>query len=122
MDIFTDIDYRLNTKNKDIKLSLNAEAINNSIRNILLTPKYSVPGNPEFGSNLGDVLFEQMDEVTFILIEQIVRTEIERWEHRILLNAVNISYNKDYQQVIAKLNYTIIATNEIESTNIKLGV
>lgn len=122
MGIYNDIDYRLNTINKDIKISEDSAAINNSIRNILLTQKYTVPGNPEFGADLDQVLFEQMDGVTFALIENIVRTEIERWEPRILIENIDIFYNKDYQQVVIKLRYIIIASNEIQETNIKLGV
>lgn len=119
--MYTDIDYRLNTKNKDIKISIDAEAINNSIRNILLTEKYSVPGNPEFGSNLNKTLFEQMDGVTFALMEQIIITELGRWEPRIIVDDINISYDRNYQQVLIRINYTIIVTNDVRVANIKLN-
>lgn len=122
MALYKDLDYRLNTKNKDIKISTDSAAINNSIRNILLTSKYSVPGNPEFGSDLDKVLFEQMDDITFTLIDNIIYNELERWEPRIIINSTDIKFNKDYQQVITKINYTIISTNDIQTTNITLGV
>jgi len=122
MAVYTDIDYRLNTKNKDLKLSEDAEAINNSIRNILLTQKYTVPGNPEFGSDLERVLFEQMDEITLTLIRNIIITEISRWEPRITINDILFKSYPNQSRISVTIEYTILRSNEIETVTIKAGV
>ena len=122
MAVYTDIDYRLNTKNKDLKLSEDAEAINNSIRNILLTQKYTVPGNPEFGSDLERVLFEQMDEITLTLIRNIIITEISRWEPRIIINDIRFKLYPNQTRISVTIEYTILRSNEIEAVTIKAGI
>lgn len=119
--IYSDLDYRLNSYNNDIKISTDVDAINNSIRNILLTQKYSVPGNPEFGSELNTVLFEQMDDITFTLAENIIRTALNDWEPRIEITDVDTRYEYSYQQLIIKISYIIITSNEIETLQIKVG-
>ena len=43
--VYTDIDDNFNIVTKDV-------AVENSIKNIIQTPIGSVPGHPEFGSNL----------------------------------------------------------------------
>ena len=121
MSIYRDIDYKLNTKDKDIKLAEDAEAINNSIRNILLTQKYSVPGNPDFGANLDMVLFEQQDEITFSLIESIIRNEIQKWEPRIVINSITFKGYPSQQRIAVSINYTILRTNDIENVTFKVG-
>lgn len=121
MPIYTDIDYKLNTKNKDLKLSEDAEAINNSIRNILLTQKYTVPGNPDFGADLEKVLFEQMDGITMQLIKDIIINEIEKWEPRIVINEILFKKYEQYQRLSVTLKYTILKSNEMETVSLKLG-
>ena len=121
MSIYRDIDYKLNTKDKDLRLSEDAEAINNSIRNILLTQKYSVPGNPDFGANLDMVLFEQMDEITFTLLENIIRNEIEKWEPRIIINRIDFKTYPAQTRIAVSINYTILRTNDIENVTFKVG-
>lgn len=120
MSTYIDLDYKLNTVNKDIRLATDKEAINNSIRNILNTSKGTVPGNPSFGSDLQEVLFEIMDDITFSLVQSIVRTELEKWEPRIEIKEVNFDSVIDQGQMIINLVYIIIRNNEIISTNIKI--
>ena len=121
MSIYRDIDYRLNTKNKDIKLSEDIEAINNAVRNILLTRKYSVPGKPDFGCDLENALFEQIDEITLTFIEGIIRTEIEKWEPRIIIRDVSFRVPQGQQMIMVSIQYIIIRTNEIETADFKIG-
>lgn len=119
MATYTDLDYQLNTVNKDIRLAEDVEAINNSIRNILLTNKNTVPGNPAFGCNIEELLFEELDEITFALIEDVIINELETWETRIIIREVTFNTNYDYGQLVATIQYEILETNEIESTLVK---
>lgn len=118
---YTDIDYKLNTVNKDLRLATDIEAINNSIRNILNTPKGSVPGNPTFGSDLEGVLFEVIDDITFSLIQNIIIDELEKWEERITIQEVNLNSIIDDGQISVNIIYTVNYNNEIVSSNIKIN-
>ena len=119
---YIDIDYKLQTVNKDLRLAYESEAINNSIRNILTTPKGSLPGNPEFGTNLEDALFEIIDEITLSFIEDIIITELTKQEPRIIVKAIKFNVNIDEGQILTTILYEIINTNEIESTLVKISV
>lgn len=119
---YTDINYKLNTSNQDIQLSHESEAINNSIRNILLTPKGSLPGNPNFGTNIEDVLFEILDEITLDYLRNIIYTELQKQEPRINVMKISFTTNIDEGQILAKIEYLIVNTNDIESTLVKISI
>ena len=82
-----------------------AAAINNSIKNILLTRKGSVPGNPTFGSELQDTLFEHIDHITTSLIENQIKEALARWERRISVINVTVKEVPEYNRVIAGIDY-----------------
>lgn len=122
MSIYTDIDYRLNTVNKDIRLSTDKEAIDNSLRNIILTNKGEVPGNPEFGSNIEEILFEQLDGVTEILLKNMITIEIEKWEPRVELKDVIFSSDYDNGVLMMNIKYEMVENDEIQSTIVKINL
>lgn len=119
---YIDINYKLNTSNQDIQLSYESEAINNSIRNILLTAKGTLPGNPNFGTNIEDVLFEILDEITLDYLRNIIYTELQKQEPRINVMKISFSTNIDEGQILAKIEYLIVNTNDIESTLVKISI
>jgi phage baseplate assembly protein W len=85
--------------------STDAAAINNSIKNILLTRKGSVPGKPTFGSNLDDVLFNQLDHITKSLLEDQIVEALTQWEKRILVTNVLVQDVPEYNKLIATISY-----------------
>lgn len=119
---FVDINYKLNTYNKDLKLAYESEAINNSIRNILTTLKGTLPGNPNFGTNLEEALFEIIDEITLSFIEDIILVELEKQEPRIIVKRINFDVKEDENQIFTTILYEIINTSEIESTLVKISI
>lgn len=62
------------------------EAVCQSIHNILNTRTTERIFNPEFGSELEDLLFEPMDDITTFRIYRFVVSAIERWDPRVTLN------------------------------------
>ena len=118
MSTFSDLDYRLNTVNKDIKISQNIDAINNSLRNIVTTQKYSIPGLPDFGANIETALFEIIDDVTFDYIEELIREEVLRWETRVNIKQLLFTHDIDNGQILIKILYTIVQSDEIQSTTV----
>lgn len=123
MAVYIDIDYRLLARNNDIKLSTDIKAIDNAIRNIVTTQKYQVPGNPEFGCDLDRVLFQKMDEITYMVIEDIIEEELDRVEPRILVYDVSVYSNFDTQQLVVDIKYKIVKLNNLDnSTTVKIDL
>lgn len=85
--------------------STDAAAINNSIKNILMTRRGSMPGKPTFGSNLDDVLFNQLDHITKSLLEDQILEALTQWEPRILVTNVLVQEVPEYNKLIATISY-----------------
>ena len=64
--LYSDIDFTLAKRPvlNDIDLSYDNQAIIRSLRNILLTKKFEKLWNPDFGSNIDTLLFENISSVT----------------------------------------------------------
>lgn len=80
-------------------------AINNSIRNILLTRKGSVPGRPKFGSDLYKLLFNNIDETTKILAKNLITEALLDFEDRITIDNIEITAVEEYNRIICQIFY-----------------
>lgn len=98
------------------------EAINNSIKNILFTTIGSVPGRPEFGSNLNELVFLPMDASTISMVKRVITESLRKWETRIVIDSVVITKNPEYNRVLADITYHFkdSAFNVISSTQLDL--
>lgn len=118
LDEFAYYDY-----NSPVDIDTNEIAINNSIRNILLTRIGSVPGKPEFGSNIMNIVFDLMDgNSTSDLLKNSIIGALLKWEPRISINNIVIKEIPEYNRLIADINYTynILGGNIDASTTILL--
>ena len=96
MSYYSDLDYKL-TKNTSgtIKKVEDIDSVKQSIKIILSTSLGERIMEPDFGSRLRNLLFEQMDDITTILIELEIQETIEKWEDRAVINNVNVIPNYD---------------------------
>jgi len=115
---FTYFDYITPTS-----VNINEKAINNSIKNIMMTRIGSLPGKPEFGSNVMNIVFELMDgNNTSDILKNSIMQALIKWEPRIDINYVNIKEIHEYNRIVANINYTynILGANIDASTSILL--
>lgn len=117
-----DFNSNLETQNKDIILIKDKEAIKRAIANIILTQKFSVPSDPDFGCDLESILFEIMDTITFNYIRQMIRIEIEKREPRVRIENLYFNENRDLGQLIIEVEYIILLSNEIDSSIVKIDL
>jgi len=96
--LYTDFNDPMNT-------AVDASAINNAIKNILLTKVGSMPGKPTFGSNVSDVIFNQIDHITVNILQTLIEEALYKWEPRILVNDVQIREVPEFNKLVATLNY-----------------
>lgn len=81
------------------------EAINNAIKNILFTAIGTVPGKPEFGSNLNELVFLPMDASTISMVKRVIVESIRKWEDRIKIDSVVVTKVPEYNRVLADITY-----------------
>lgn len=81
------------------------EAINNAIRNILFTAIGTVPGKPDFGSNLNELVFLPMDASTISMAKRVITESVRKWETRISIDSVTIAKVPEYNRILADIVY-----------------
>lgn len=82
-----------------------AKAINNSIRNILLTRKGSVPGRPRFGSDLYKLIFSHIDSTIKNIAKNMIFEALNEFENRIILDSIDIQTVEEYNKVVCNIVY-----------------
>lgn len=85
---------------------VDVEAINNAIRNILLTKKGSLAGKPTFGSNIHLAVFNQLDYITESDLKIYISEALTQWETRILIDEISFDSQPEYNRVVALINYS----------------
>ena len=63
--------FKFNPLSGDLITLSNENAIARSVRNIVLTTPGEKIFDPDFGSNIGEILFENIDEITAISIQEL---------------------------------------------------
>lgn len=86
-----DLNFIAHPVKKDINRLTNEAAIVNSIKNLILTNHYEKPFQPDIGSNVRRLLFENMDGITATSIEKEIQQTISNYEPRVNISAINVS-------------------------------
>ena len=76
------------------------EQAKHNIRNLLLTIPGERLGQPEFGSDLHHLVFEQMDENFEDIIEATISNAIKTWLPYINIKNINFEYGKVYENQV----------------------
>ena len=100
--------FQANPLNNDLVVLKNANTIARSIRNIISTSPGEKFFDPDFGSNVTKLLFENIDEISAISIRDEIENSINNYEPRVSLISVEITPDYDNNAFDAKLIYRII--------------
>ena len=93
---------------KDITTLRNERAINNSIKNLILTVPTEVPFQSNIGSNARKSLFDLNDGFTYVLLEEEIRRTINYSEPRVELQDVKVTGQADSYEVRCMIKYKIV--------------
>ena len=103
------------SRNGAVRLVTGVEEIDAAIRMILST----VPGErvmrPDFGCAMWEMLFAPLTATTLGLIEQAVRTALERWEPRVDVESVRAEAEQGTGTVHIAVAYRIRSTNDVRN-------
>ncbi|RPG82306.1 MAG: hypothetical protein CBD69_011145 [Crocinitomicaceae bacterium TMED209] len=103
--------FQSNPLNNDFLALKNESAIARSIKNIVFT----IPGekffNPDFGSKLYTILFENLDDISALKIKDEIRQSIIRFEPRVDLIDVKVFPDFDNNGFDVTIVYEIIGAD-----------
>jgi phage baseplate assembly protein W len=90
-----DLNFTIHPVKKDINRYTNETAVMNSIKNLILTNHYERPFQPNIGSNVRRLLFENMDTITATTLEKEIEQTIRNYEPRANISRLNVSPDYD---------------------------
>ena len=99
--------FETNPLNDDLVSLSDTTAIARSIRNIVFTQPGEKFFNPDFGSRISESLFENVDEVSALAIEDEIKSSIINFEPRVNLSFVNVNPNPDDNEMNVTIEYEI---------------
>ena len=107
--IYSDIDFTFTRKPVvgDVALSYDTQAVVRSIRNLLSTNHYEKLFNPDLGSNLSALLFENFSPITSSSIESEISNMINNYESRAILNYVNVNPNYEENRYDVTISFFV---------------
>ena len=97
----------------DLTVIKNERAINQAIKNIIMTAPGEVVFNRNFGSSVSTYLFDFIDDGTAGLIDLEIRRAIGYNEPRVELNAVVVEAQIDQHQFAVRVEYTITGSERV---------
>jgi phage baseplate assembly protein W len=107
--IYSDLDLTFNRLpvTNDVALSYDEKSVIRSVRNLLLTNFYDRLFQPEIGSNLNKLLFENVDALTASLLQNEIINVIKNYEPRASINDINVTPNEDNNTYSVSLSFFI---------------
>ena len=99
--------FETNPLNDDLVSLSDTSAIARSIRNIVFTSPGEKFFNPDFGSRISESLFENVDDVSALAIEDEIRSSIINFEPRVNLLNTNVVPNPDDNEMNVTIEYEI---------------
>lgn len=100
--------FQVNPISDDLIALLNENAIARSVRNLILTVPGEKPFEPDVGSRVTDMLFENMDKLTANAIKSEIVNTIKSYEPRVSLKDVTVDADFDSNQYDVMVNYIIV--------------
>ena len=112
---------KVNPITDDLVALKNANAIARSLRNLVFTDQGERFFAPETGGNIKSLLFENMDSLTAIDIEEAIEQTINFQEPRVQLIKVKATPNYDYNEMDVRIQYKIIGL-ELETQQLEFAL
>ena len=91
----------------------NEDAGKQSVRNLLLTDKYERPYQPQIGSNIRALLFENWTPATGEIMKQYVQEVFDNFEPRAELVNCAVQANDSLNSIIVKIWFRLINSESI---------
>jgi len=119
---YSDLDssFLANSNTGDIFISKDAQAVKQSVRNLILTSAFERPFQPGIGSGIGALLFELSDAATLSTIETYIEICIEQYEPRAKVINITADGEIDSHYITVEVEFQVITLNETVTLQVVL--
>ena len=100
--------FQNNPLSNDLITLKNENAIARSVRNLILTTQGERPFQPVLGSNVNNLLFENMDKLTAAALKEEIRNTIENYEPRVEIEEIIVDPNFENNEFNVTIQYYIV--------------
>lgn len=116
---YTDLDlnFLIHPVRKDINKHKDEMAVINSIKNLMMTNHYERPFQPDLGSNVRRLLFENLDKITAISMEREIRQVVENYEPRAQIKTLDILPDVDNNGFSVRMEFYIMNMSDPVTIN-----
>jgi phage baseplate assembly protein W len=108
-----DLNFNIHPVRKDISKSIGPMAVVNSIKNLILTNYYERPFQPDIGSNVRRLLFENLDNITASTIKDEIERTIVNYEPRATVKTINVTADYDNNGFKVYMEFFIVNQNDL---------
>ena len=105
------ISFKFNPLSGDLIALKNENAIARAVRNIVSTTPGEKFFDPDFGSSVSEILFENVDDITAISIQDEIKNCLNNYEPRVDILDVIVDPNFDENQFDVTITYRIVGVD-----------
>lgn len=103
-----DLNFNIHPVKKDINVFKGEYAIINSVKNLVLTNFYERPFQPQIGSNVRRLLFENIDSIVAAQLEKAIEETIKNNEPRASVSRLIATPNPDQNRYGVYLEFFVV--------------
>ena len=103
--------FKFNPLSGDLITLKNENAIARAVRNIVLTTPGEKLFDPDFGSSISEILFENVDDITAVAIQDEIKSSLQNYEPRVEIIDVIVDPNFDENQFDVIITYRIVGVD-----------
>lgn len=115
-----DLDFLPHPTTGDVVIKTGSDAINRSVRNLILTNFYEKPFRPGIGSSALKLLFENATPLTANFLKDAINEVIRNYEPRVSLINVTVQFDLDNNGYNVVMEYIILNRNQPAITTLFL--
>lgn len=107
-----DLNFIIHPVKKDINVYTDEMAVINALKNLILTNHYERPFQPDLGSNVRKLLFENLDIITAAALEKEIEQTITNFEPRVRILDISVAPNDEKNSYGVTLRFNVINRTE----------
>lgn len=111
----------LNTLGGELKISSDEELVGARLERLIFTKPNSIPGEPEVGCYFTDMLWEPMDQITFVNMLDEIQKIVDLYEPNLNIEAIRInisSFDANRELLTLEMDWSFVGTKETKTSTI----